>query len=142
MDQLDQGEKLIDQLVERARSLTDEDLRNLAWARGGVDETFHIGAWRAAWEMVVERAEAYTNAWLRIGPAFIPERLRELVELGDRAESDQVNEWQDVARLAKLALDDELLALLTADLIPPPHLRQLHLAWRRMLEAAPGLPKT
>lgn len=125
---------MVDELVERARALTDEDRLRLASARAAVDESFHIGAWRAATEMLSVRADLYASAWQRIGPAFVPERLLELVQMGNQASLEELREWQDVARLVRLGIDDELLALLTADSIPPPHLRQLHTAWKKMLE--------
>lgn len=136
MDERDQTGKLVDALVERARALTDEDRRRLASARRTRDESFRAVAWRAACEMLSVRAEAYADAWQRIGPAFVPDRLVELIRVGDQADPDDVREWQDVARLARLGIDDELLALLTADFIPPGHIRELHLPWRLMLEAA------
>lgn len=125
---------MVDALVEKARALTDEDRLRLATARGAIDETFHVSAWRAASEMLSVRADLYASAWHRIGPAFVPDRLVELIQMGERADQEELQTWQDVARLARLGIDDQLLAVLTADSIPPPHLRQLHMAWRRMLE--------
>jgi hypothetical protein len=66
----------------------------------------------------------------------VPDRLGELVQLGDQADPDEVRQWQEVARLAHLCIDDELLALLTSGFIPPPHVRELHLPWRLMQESA------
>lgn len=134
MTDRDQTQKMIDALVERARALSDDDRVRLAAARGEVDESFHAGAWRAASEMLPIRAEMYALAWQRIGPAFVPDRLQEIIELGDRADPDELREWQEVARLVRLGIDDELLALLTFDSIPPPHLRQLHRSWSTMVE--------
>jgi hypothetical protein len=136
VDDRDQSARLVDALVEQARALTDEDRRRLAAARQTIDESFHAGAWRAAFEMLPMRAAAYADAWQRIGPAFVPDRLGELVQLGDHADPDEVRQWQEVARLAHLCIDDEVLALLTSDSIPPPHVRELHLPWRLMLESA------
>ena len=130
----DQTQKMIDALVERARALTDDDRVRLAAARGTIEESFHAGAWRAAFEMLPVRAEMYASAWQRIGPAFVPERLLEVVEMGDEADPAELGDWQEVARLVRLGIDDELLALLTSDLIPPPHLRQLHMSWASMVE--------
>jgi hypothetical protein len=76
----------------------------------------------------------YALAWQRIGPAFVPDQLQELVEMGDRADPEEVERWQEIARLVRLGIDDELLAVLTSDSIPPPHLRQLHMAWAKMVE--------
>jgi hypothetical protein len=62
----------------------------------------------------------------------VPGRLLEIVDMGDRADPEELVEWQEIARLVRLGIDDELLALLTSDLIPPPHLRQLHRSWAAM----------
>jgi hypothetical protein len=132
MTDRDQTQKMIDALVERARALTDDDRIRLATARAGIDESFHAGAWRAASELLPVRAEMYALAWQQIGPAFVPDQLLEMVEMGDRADPEELLEWQEVARLVRLGIDDELLALLTSDLIPPPHLRQLHRSWAAM----------
>jgi hypothetical protein len=134
MTDRNQIQKMIDALVNKARAMSDDDRVRLAAARRAVDESFHVGAWRAAIEMLPARAEMYAAAWLEIGPAFVPEQLLELVDMGDRADPDELLEWQEVARLVRLGIDDELLALLTADSIPPPHLRQLHRSWATMLE--------
>jgi hypothetical protein len=134
MTDRDQTQNLIDALVERARELSDEDRIRLAAARAEVDESFHAGAWRAAAAMLPLRAEMYALAWQRIGPAFVPDQLVEVVELGDRADPDEIMKWQEIARLVRLGIDDELLALLTSDSIPPPHLRQLHRAWATMVD--------
>lgn len=134
MDGRDQTRKMVDLLIQRARALTDEERLRLARARVSVDESFHAGAWRAASEMLSVRADLYASAWQQIGSAFVPERLVELVQVGEEGDPEELAEWQDVARLVRLGIDDELLALLTADLIPPPHLRQLHMAWKSMLE--------
>jgi hypothetical protein len=132
MTDRDQTQKMIDALVERARSMSDDDRFRLASARAEIDESFHAGAWRAASEMLPIRAEMYALAWQRIGPAFVPGRLLEIVDMGDRADPEELVEWQEIARLVRLGIDDELLALLTSDLIPPPHLRQLHRSWAAM----------
>lgn len=136
VDERDQTQRMVDNLVQRAKALTDEERLRLAEARAAIDESFHGGAWRAASEMLSIRADLYAVAWRRIGPAFVPERLVELVQMGDEADPEELREWQDVARLVRLGIDDELLALLTADSIPPPHIRQLHLPWKRMLEGS------
>jgi hypothetical protein len=104
----------------------------------GIEDSFHAGAWRAASEMLPFRAELYASAWQRIGPAFVPERLLEVVEMGDQADPAELKDWKDVARLVRLGIDDELLARLTSDLIPPPHLRQLHKSWSTMVEHSPS----
>lgn len=137
VDERDQTQRMVDALVERARSLTDEERLRLARARAAIDESFHAGAWRAASEMLSVRADLYATAWQQIGPAFVPERLVALVQMGHEADAEELREWHDVARLVRLGIDDELLALLTADHIPPPHLRQLHLPWKKMLEESP-----
>jgi hypothetical protein len=134
MTDRDQTQKMIDALVQRARALSDDDRIRLADARAEIDESFHAGAWRAASEMLSLRAEMYASAWQRIGPAFVPDQLQELVEVGDRADPEELVRWQEVARLVRLGIDDELLALLSSDSIPPPHLRQLHMSWAKMVE--------
>lgn len=125
----------VERLIERARALTDHDRVALADARAAVDETFHVGAWRAANEILVERAQDYLAARVRIGSAFIPERLEELVERGS-AGDPEVERWQRVARLAQAAVDDALLALLGADTMRPPDLRELLGPWQAMQAAA------
>lgn len=136
VDARDQSPRMVDALVERARAMSDDDRLALAAARRAVDESFHAGAWRAATEMLTVRADLYASAWQRIGTAYVPEHLEELVQKGDRAEPGELREWQEVARLVRLGLDDELLAVLTTDFIPPVHLRQLHMSWRKMLESS------
>ena len=126
----------MESLIQQARALTDEDRFELARARKAVDETFHAGAVRAANEMVTQRAEAYTGAWVRIGDAYLPDRLEDLTQLGTAADPEHVAEWQEVARLVRIGIDDALLALLTADSIPPPNRRQLYEPWKAMLTAA------
>ena len=133
MTDRDRTQKMIDALVARARALTDDDRVRLAAARGAIEESFHAGAWRAASEMLPDRGEMYAAAWQRIGAAFVPERLLEMVEMGDQSDPIELKNWQDVARLVRLGIDDELLALLTSDSIPPAHLRQLHMSWAAML---------
>ena len=54
--------------------------------------------------------------------------------MGDQGDPVELKNWQDVARLVRLGIDDELLALLTSDSIPPAHLRQLHMSWAAMLD--------
>ena len=128
--------QLVERIAERARELDDDDRRSLAEARRSLDETFHVGAWRAAAEMVGSRAEMYWDAWTRIGAAYVPDRLEELVQQGSDADPAEVAEWQDVARFCKLGIDDTLLAILTGDIITPPDLRELQSSWHRMLEDA------
>jgi hypothetical protein len=126
----------VEAFIEEVRALGDEDRQALAQARRAIDETVHVGARRAADEMVAERAGTYVEAWIRIGSAFIPERLKELAERGSDADRREVAGWQDVARLARAAIDDALLALLTLDTIPPPDIRELYGPWKAMLAAA------
>ena len=124
----------IEAFVQQARALRDEDRRALADARRSGSEVVRAGAWRAAVEMLPERAEAYLATWAALGTAFVPERLEELLVTG--ADPDAIAEWQDVARLVRIALDEALVALLLSDTILPPHTRELYDPWRRMLEAA------
>jgi hypothetical protein len=136
VDELGPYPPRLETFIEQARALEDEDRSALAEARGAIDETFHIGAWRAANEAVAGRAGLYMEARQRIGSACIPRRLEELVRMGFRAEPSEVTEWQGIARLARAGLDDALLALLAADTIPPTALRELYGPWRTMLTAA------
>jgi hypothetical protein len=124
---------LVETFIEQARSLDDHDRWALAEARGAVDEAFHVGAWRAANEMVVHRAEAYVEARIHIGAAFIPDRLEELLPEGSKADPAEVAEWQEVARLTRIGMDDALLALLGTDSITPLHVRELYRPWKAML---------
>ncbi|MFW6203855.1 MAG: hypothetical protein ACOC96_02720 [Actinomycetota bacterium] len=123
-------------LINRARRLSDEDRLCLAEARAALDETFHAGAWNAANEIAAQRSRDHRYAWVRIGAAFIPDRLDELVRTGTADDRAEVAKWQDVARRARLAIDDALLALAAADLLRPPDLRELYGPWKAMLEAA------
>lgn len=122
--------------VDRARALQDEDRLALADARRAIDETFHAGAWKAAIAIASERAGAYLDARLRIGSAYLPDRLHELVERGSQADPAELARWQEVARLARAGIDDALLAQVGVDRIRPPDLRLLNGPWRVMLEAA------
>lgn len=128
--------QLVSRLVDRARALDDDDRRRLAEARRSLDEAFHSGAWKAAAEMAGVRADAYWDAWARIGAAYVPDRLEELVQQGSGADPAEVAEWRDVARSCRLGIDDALLAILTGDMITPPDLREMHSSWRSMLEEA------
>ena len=124
----------IETFIERARGLTDEDRQRLAAARAAADETFRAGAWKAATEILAQHGRNYHDAWIRIGPAFVPEKLEKLVQVGaDRAE---IARWQEIARLARMGMDDALLALTAADTIRPPDLRELYGPWKAMLEGA------
>lgn len=128
------GKASIETFIDRARRLTDEDRQRLADARAASDETFRSGAWKAATEILAQHGRSYHDAWVRIGPAFVPERLEKLVQDGtDRAE---ITRWQEVARLARMGMDDALLALTAADIIRPPDLRELYRPWKAMLERA------
>jgi hypothetical protein len=124
----------VETFLEQVRSLRDEDRRALAEARRAGSEVVRGGAWKAAAEMLPERAGAYVSAWATIGASFVPERLEELLLEG--ADPGVIAEWQDVARLARIAIDEALVALLLSDTILPPHTRELYEPWRRMLEAA------
>lgn len=126
---------MVEAFIEQARSLDDDDRRALARAREAVDEGFHVGAWRAANEMAAQRAHTYMEARIRIGAAFIPDRLEELIRQGARAHPEEVAEWQGVARLSWAGIDDALLALLGTDSIPPLHVRELYGPWKAMLAA-------
>ncbi|HEX6197589.1 MAG TPA: hypothetical protein VFZ37_16855 [Jiangellaceae bacterium] len=126
----------LETFIERSRRLTDEDRLRLAEARAAIDETFHAGAWKAANDIVVQRAWEYRHALVNIGAAFVPGRLEELVQAGTAADRTDVGRWQDVARHARLAIEDALLALVAADLLRPPDLRELYGPWKAMLEAA------
>ena len=128
------GRASIETFIDRARRLTDEDRQRLAGARAASDETFRAGAWKAATEILAQHGRSYHDAWVRIGPAFVPERLEKLVQDGtDRAE---ITRWQEIARLARMGMDDALLALTAADIIRPPDLRELYRPWKAMLERA------
>lgn len=127
---------IVEAFIERATELDDADRQALAAARGASDEVFHAGAWRAAIEMVAGRATEYMHALARIGSAFVPDHLAELNRLGSKASPEDVARWQEIARLARAGLDDALLALLAADSIPPPDVRELYGPWRSMLGAA------
>lgn len=124
----------IETFIERARRLTDEDLKRLASAREASDETFRAGAWKAATEILAQHGRNYHDAWIRIGPAFVPEQLEKLMEIG--ADHTEIARWQHIARLARMGIDDALLALTAADILRPPDLRELYRPWKAMLESA------
>jgi hypothetical protein len=132
----DPGAHRVEAFIERALVLDDEDRRALAEARGGIDEAFHLGAWRSANEIVGRDPGPYLEARQRIASAFLPQRLEELVSLGSLADPSEVDQWAEIARLARTGLDDALLGLLAADSIPPPHLRELYAPWKAMLATA------
>lgn len=134
------GPARVEAFIERARALTDDDRQHLATAREAIDETFHAGAWRAAIDVVVQHGRDLQGPWVRIGAAFIPARLDDLVQTGARADRAELERWQQVAKLARLAMEDALLALTAADLLRPPDLRELYAPWKAMLEAAHGPP--
>jgi hypothetical protein len=124
----------VETFLEQAQALRDEDRRALAEARRAGSEVVRAAAWKAAVEMLPERASAYVSGWAAIGTSFVPERLEELLLEG--ADAAEIAEWQEVARLVRIALDEALVALLLSDTILPPHTRELYDPWRRMLEAA------
>lgn len=126
----------VEGFLEQARALRDEDRLALAEARGAGNEAVRAGAWNAALELLPERAGAYVSCWGRVGPAFVPERLEELLRTGSGADAREIAEWQEVARLARIAIDEALLALLLSDTMMPPDVRELYHPWRAMLEAA------
>jgi hypothetical protein len=128
----------LEPFLERSQALHDEDRVALAAARRAGNEVVRAGAWQAAVEMLPERAGAYVSCWGRIGTAFVPDRLEELLREGAGRDPAEIAEWQEVSRLVRLALDEALLALLLSDTITPPDVRELYDPWRRMLEAAHG----
>jgi hypothetical protein len=124
------------EFVERALSLDDRDREALAAARGAIDEAFHLSAWRSANAILGSDPALYLDIRQRIADSFLPRRLVELVDLGPEADPEEVQRWVAVARLARLAVDDALMGLLTADSIRPPDLRELYAPWKAMLAAA------
>ena len=121
--------------IEAARDLCDEDRLVLANERRRLNEIVRAASWKAANEMVGPRAAEYAEAWIRMGPAFIPDRLEELHGEGS-GDPDEIERWQDVARLVRIAMDEALVALLAADTIPPPDIRELLHPWKQMQAAA------
>ena len=125
----------LEAFIEAARDLCDEDRLVLANERRRLNEIVRAASWKAANEMVGPRAAEYAEAWIRMGPAFIPDRLEELHGEGS-GDPDEIERWQDVARLARIAMDEALVALLAADTIPPPDIRELLHPWKQMQAAA------
>jgi hypothetical protein len=109
----------VEAFVERARGLSDDELRAVADARDRVDEAFHAAALRAASEALRGRGHDYVRARNRLSAAHVP------AAAGDAVGEDRA-EWQRVSRLAQLAIDDALLALVTSDVIHPKHVRELY----------------
>lgn len=104
---------LVAALVERLRVLTDEERRRIADARRQVTEDYHEGSLRAASELLVGRGDAYARARFEVTAVHV---------------SDGVDD--ETARLVQLAVDDALLALVTADLLHPNHVRELYRSCR------------
>lgn len=109
----------LDVFVSRVGSLTDADRREIAEARKGVHEAFHSSALRAALELLVGREDDYMLARRALAAAHVPDGL-------ENAGVDEVDDLNEVARYAQLAIDDGLLAALTSDALHPNHLRELH----------------
>ena len=126
----------LEAFVEQARALRDEDRLALADARRAGNESVRAAAWTAAVDLLAERADAYVSCWARVGAAFVPERLEELLRTDSGADAREIAEWQEVARLTRIAIDEALLALLLSDAMMPPDVRELYHPWRTMLEAA------
>lgn len=126
----------VEAFVEQARALRDEDRLALAEARRSGDETVKAAAWKAALDLLGERASAYVSSRARIGPSFVPERLEKLLLTRSGADAREIAELQEVARLVRIAMDEALVALLLSDMMMPPDVRELYHPWRTMLEAA------
>lgn len=95
----------------------------MAEARRAVDEAFHETALFAAAEALEGREDAYVRARRELARAHVPEVLAD-------AARDERARWQDVARLAQLAIDDALLAIVTSDRVHPNHLRELYRSFK------------
>jgi hypothetical protein len=126
----------VEEFVTRAKALDDEDRLALAQARRAIDESFQVGAWKAGNAIALGRAAEYVEVRVRLGGVFVPDRLEELVMLGSRADPAELAEWQDVARLVRIALDEATLAHVGLDTLRPPDVRALIGPWKAMLEAA------
>jgi hypothetical protein len=126
----------LEAFIEAARDLCDEDRLVLANERRRLNEIVRAASWKAANEMIGPRAAEYAEAWIRMGPAFIPDRLEELHGEGSGSNPGEIERWQDVARLARIAMDEALVALLAAETIPPPDIRELLHPWKQMQAAA------
>jgi hypothetical protein len=126
----------LDAFIEAARGLRDEDRVVLANERRRLNEVVRAASWKAANEVLGRRGAEYSEAWIRMGPAFVPDRLEELHGEGSGSDPAEIEAWQDVARLARIAMDEALVALLTADTIPPPDIRELLHPWKQMQAAA------
>ena len=55
--------------------------------------------------MLPVRGDMYASAWQRIGSGFVPERLLEMVEMGDQGDPLKLSHWQDVTRLVRLGIE-------------------------------------
>lgn len=105
--------ELVAAFVERMRALTDDERRRIAAARRQVSEGYHEGSLRAASELLAGRGDAYVRARFEVAAVHV---------------SDGVDD--ETARLVALAVDDALLALVTADLLHPNHVRELYRSCR------------
>jgi hypothetical protein len=126
----------VEAFIQRVRQLSDEERVVLADTRRATNELVRADAWRAAAELLPGRANEYATAWGRIGTAFIPERLEHLLEHGSGVDTAEIADWQEVARLARTAIDEALLALLFSDTLTPPSQRELIDPWQRAAAAA------
>jgi hypothetical protein len=130
------GSSTVEGFVTRAKAMNDDDRLALARARRALDESFQVGAWKAANEVAMGRAAEYLEVRVRLGGVYVPDHLEELVMLGSRADPAERAEWQDVARLVRAALDEATLAHVGLDTLRPPDVRALIGPWKAMLKAA------
>lgn len=113
--------------------MDDESRLAVASARKAVDEAFHEKALRAASDALVGRGDEYVRARRALAGTHVPDKLT-----GDDADAltgEELARWSEVARLVQQAMDDELMALLTSDVLHPNHLRELHRSWRAAQES-------
>lgn len=122
---------ILEQFVARALALTDARREALAERRRAIDESDYAASLRAGAEALATRGERYAAARRTLATAHVPDALEHPgLSPGERAH------WNEVARLARLAIDEMLVAISGNEVLHPNHLRELSLAWGHRSDSA------